>query len=63
MGVACLVDLVNDAGQRGTLTTARRSGYQNKPLGHAGNINHHLRDVQIMEIRQIECDHTDNSCQ
>ena len=63
MGIACLVDLVNDAGQCGTLTTARRSGYQNKPLGHAGNIDHHLRNMQVMEVRQIECDHTNDSRQ
>ena len=63
MGIACLVDLVNDTGQRGTLTASRRSRYQNKALRHTGNIDDHLRDVQIAEIRQVECDHTDNSCQ
>ena len=63
MHVACLIDLVNDTGQRGTLTASRRSRYQNKALRHTGNIDHHLRDVQISKIRKFKTHYPDNRCQ
>ena len=51
MGIACLVDLVNDTGKCCRLTASGRTGDQRHPFAAKTEIDDRIRDSQHMIIR------------